>query len=173
MELGLEARLLRLEAEDDAWDIGPGHGGSRVVPSSSALLRTEELSTTVVMEALFEAGVGIEMGVDRRGRRAARGARILVQPESSNFGTAKTAPPRSDWSRRSMAPSTGLTSRPRGCSTATGSSCSAPNGCGPQGPRHSHRPRGHAAGAEGERTAQRAARPRRLRVGSRHRLDTR
>ena len=87
MILGLEARLLRLEVEDDAWGIGPGHGGSRVVPSSSALSRTEELSTTEVMEALFEAGVGIEMGVDRRGRRAARGARV-GRVGHPNFGPA-------------------------------------------------------------------------------------
>jgi len=75
MKLGLEARLLRLEVEDDAWGIGPGHGGSRV-GLSSVRESVEELGTTEVMEALFEAGVGIEMGVDRRGRRAARGARV-------------------------------------------------------------------------------------------------
>ena len=75
MKLGLEARLLRLEVEDDAWDIGPEHGGSRV-GLSSVHESVEELGTTEVMEALFEAGVGIEMGVDRRGRRAARGARV-------------------------------------------------------------------------------------------------
>ena len=140
-------RLEVEEVEDDAWGIGPGRGGSRV-GLSSVRERAEELGTTEVMESLFEDG-------ERLGAPGLGGwvTRILVQPESSNFGTAKTAPPRSDWSRRSMAPSTGLTSRPRGCSTATGSSYGAPHGCGPQGPRHSHRPRGHAAGAEGERTA--------------------
>ena len=75
MKLGLEARLLRLEVEDDAWGIGPGRGGSRV-GLSSVRERAEELGTTEVMEALFEAGVGIEMGVDRRGCRAARGVRV-------------------------------------------------------------------------------------------------
>jgi hypothetical protein len=148
-----------LEVEDYARGIDPGPRGSRV-GLSSVRERAEDLGTTEVMEASFEAGVGIEMGVERRGgeRLGAFGFGRVGHPD---FGPAGEFQIRDSKNR---AAALGLAEKIHGTLDRFG--LRAPrlqHGDGKvvwcssrmrsAGARHSHRPRGHAAGAEGKRTA--------------------